>query len=172
VTENGEHSDGAPHFFVSDAIYEMYQPFLDSGHSPQEFWDWTPQMITDAVEAYARRQRRNVERDDAIFKAAISALYMQALEIRDGTSAVLNPEGRLHEIGYYYPDIFPHTDEESGEDETLSQTEDDRILIAQKRAMDDFVFYHNRAFRAKHNTENPEVGNDTTGTQSTDISTD
>ena len=148
----------------------MYEPFLDAGYTPADYWDYTPGMIADAVTAHTRKQERQAEKEDGIFKAFLSALYVQSMEIRDGTSSVLNPEGRLHELSYYYPGIFPPAEEAA---EEAQQSEEDRILAMQKAAMDDLVYYHNRAFRAKHNTENPEVEhNDTAGTESLTVSTD
>jgi hypothetical protein len=132
-------------------------------------------MIADVVQAHARRLKRDVERDEVWFKTLIDMLYVQAVEIKDGTVSAFNTDVKMPGLDSYYPDLFSsHEAEEDAETnapEVRKPSKEDLLLAAQKAAMEEVVYYQNRFFRAKHKAD-PEVTHDTTGTQGTHSSTD
>ena len=110
----------------------LYPRFLEIGYGPESFWEYSIAEIMDLIRAFQIRERRRAEEKKADLKTLLTALYMQAVQIRD--AAGFSEEKRLHPLHEYYPSLF----EEEGR-----QTDTDRQLQARNRRMKEFARKHN-----------------------------
>ena len=117
----------------------------------------------DCIEAYGRKLKRERDQREAKAKDDIAMLYMQALQISNMISHVLDPDNvAIQPISAYYPGMFAEQ-EDPGEDFTEQEEEDKPNVSleweAYKADMDDFIFRHNREFAQKRGENSG--GNDT-----------
>jgi len=96
------------------------------------FWEYSIAEIMDLVRAFQVREQRRAEEKKANLRTLLTALYIQAVQIRD--AAGLSEEKRLRPLQEYYPFLFT---EEEGKNDADGQ------LQARNRRMKEFARIHN-----------------------------
>ena len=110
--------------------------FLDTGRSPDSFWDLSIAEVIDCLEAHNRQIRQRNHEQEAWVIIQAQMMYNQALQISNMVGTLLSNDARIVPLSEYYPDLFDRPEiKERKQQAELSQ------YLADMRA---FAERHNR----------------------------
>ena len=107
--------------------------YLDTGRSPDSFWNLSVSEVIDCLESHGRMNRKKAQEQEDIVTVLAAMLYNQAEQTATMIGSIFTNEVKVLPLSDYYPTLFDRPEiQERKQNAELSQYIADMKVFAER----------------------------------------